>query len=87
MTSNITFEKHKGVLEHKTNNVNFYGLIFLNINEAITYLKNIKPGPYDSWSYNEYVGLYITTEEGFQNFLVNGCWYNEEAFKELMGIQ
>jgi len=86
MTSNIIFQKHIGTLHHISNNVQFYGLIFKSIIEAIHYLKHIEPGPYDSWEYNGTVGLYME-QNNIQMFLVNGTWYNQEAFKELLSIQ
>jgi len=82
MTSNIIFEKHQGVLEHKTNVVEFYGLTFRDINEAARYLKGVPPANYQAWGYNDQFGLYL---EGY--FLYNKTWYNEAAFKDLLGIR
>ena len=81
MTSNIIFEKHRGTLEHKTNVVQFYGLFFKDINAAAKYLKGIPPDSYQAWGYEDQAGLYIN---GY--FFYNKCWYNEAAFKDLLGI-
>jgi len=82
MTSNIIFEKHKGVLNHKTNEVDFYGITFKDINIAVKYLKNIQPDDYEIWQYIDNFGLY---KNGY--YYVNYGWYNEAAFKELFGIK
>jgi hypothetical protein len=82
MTSNITFEKHQGKLDHKTNLVEFYGLSFKDINAAARYLKGIPPDNYQAWEYNDDAGLYIG---GY--FLYNRTWYSEGAFKDLQGIK
>jgi hypothetical protein len=42
----IEFEKHKGLLDTQTGHVEFYSLIFSNINIAVNFLKNVKPGNY-----------------------------------------
>ena len=81
-TSNITFEKHPGILNHKTNIVEFYGLTFKDINTAARYLKGIPPDDYKAWGYEGDAGLCIN---GF--FLYNNTWYNEAAFKDLLGIK
>jgi hypothetical protein len=42
----IEFEKHKGILDTQTGQVEFYGLIFKNINIAVDFLKHVTPGNY-----------------------------------------
>lgn len=81
MTSNIEFEKHKGTLNHETNEVNFYGLNFKTMVHAARYLTGVPPGDYQAWSYQDFCGLYL---DGY--FYHNKVWYNEPAFKDLFGI-
>ena len=82
MSSNIEFEKHSGTLDHKTDEVNFYGLSFKTIVHAVRYLKDIPPDDYNMWSYENLCGLYLN---GY--FYHNKTWYNEPAFKDLLGIK
>ena len=42
----IEFEKHKGLLDTQSGSVEFYSLLFLNINFAVDFLKHVRPGNY-----------------------------------------
>jgi len=81
--SAVTFENHKGILDHETSRVVFYGLEFKTMVEASRYLKDVPPDDYQVWSLDDHCGLY--SPSGFYFF--DKSWYNEDAFKELFGIQ
>jgi len=80
--SNVIFEGHKGILDNSTNEVLFYGLLFRDMVVASRYLKKLHPDDYVPWEYNGYTGLVLGSM-----YFYDGIWYNEAAFKELLGIE
>jgi len=72
VTTDCTFQKHKGTYNSKTNEVCFYGLVFTSIMQAIPFLKHMQPGPYTAWVHGKMYGVYdpeedwyFTTERGW----------------------
>ena len=52
----VSFEGHKGTGDYD-GRVNFYGMEFKSILDAVKYLKFLKPGDYSIWTYRRVTGL------------------------------
>lgn len=57
-TMSCEYNDHKGLMDSKTNQVFFYGLVFENIIHAINFLKNISPGDYKGWVKDSLYGVF-----------------------------
>ena len=77
----ISFLKHQGELELSTRVVEFYGLYFLNITEAIGFLNNIEPGEYEPYYLRGHKGV---TDMNGNIFLNNKWWKDEQTILKML---
>lgn len=82
---NIQFEGHKGKLNIENMNVNFYGMVFTTIIEAVNMLKSIPSGPfYRPWYYRGHRG-FLSEDDG--SVYLKDRWLTDEEFaKEFIKI-
>ena len=77
---NITFEQHQGTLNINDNSVEFYGIQFKTIVEAIKFLANVEPGvEYERWFYRRHKGL-VNSNDGW--IYVDLKWFPDSDMAE-----
>lgn len=84
MKMKISFESHHGFLHQEENNrVEFYRMSFDFVQEAIQFLKNLKPPvkdeEYHPWFYRGKKGLFSTADS---KVFIDGLWFPDDDFAE-----
>ena len=81
-TTDCTFQKHKGSHNSKTDEVCFYGLVFTGIVQAISFLKDMKPGAYTPWVHGKMYGVYDPEEDWY--YTIERGWVPDVVHKMLL---